>query len=130
MNPMDSIADMLTRIRNAGLARQRTVVIPYSKMRFAIATVLVRETYLAAALPSPDKKTFTITLKFNPDGTTFIQELTRQSKPGRRLYISVGAIPRVKNGLGIAIISTPQGLLTDKQARKKHVGGELICTIA
>jgi small subunit ribosomal protein S8 len=127
---MDSIADMLTRIRNAGLARQRTVVIPYSKMRFAIATVLVRETYLAAALPSPDKKTFTITLKFNPDGTTFIQELTRQSKPGRRLYISVGAIPRVKNGLGIAIISTPQGLLTDKQARKKHVGGELICTIA
>ena len=127
---MDSIADMLTRIRNAGLARQRTVVIPYSKMRFAIATVLVRETYLAAALPSPDKKTFTITLKFNPDGTTYIQELTRQSKPGRRLYISVGAIPRVKNGLGIAIVSTPQGLLTDKQARKKHVGGELICTIA
>jgi len=126
---MDPIADMLTRIRNAGLARQRTVIMSYSKMRFAIATVLVRESYLAAALPSPDKKTFTVTLTYNPDGTSFIQELVRQSKPGRRLYVSVGAIPRVKNGLGKAILSTPQGLLTDKEARKKHIGGELICTI-
>lgn len=127
---MDSIAEMLTRIRNAGLARQRTVTIPYSKMRFNIASLLVSEAYLAAALPSPDKKTFTVTLKFNPDGTSFIQEIVRQSKPSRRLYVSVGAIPRVKNGLGLAIISTPQGLMSDKEARKKHIGGELICTVS
>ncbi len=127
---MDSIADMLTRIRNAGLARHRTVTIPYSKQRIAIATLLVREHYLAAAIPAPDKRTFTVTLKIQPDGTSFIQEITRQSKPGRRLYVSVGAIPRVKNGIGMAIISTPQGMLTDKEARKAHVGGELICTIA
>ncbi len=127
---MDSIADMLTRIRNAGLARHRTVIIPFSKQRVAIANLLVREHYLAAAIPSPDQRTFTVTLKMHPDGTAFIQELTRQSKPGRRLYVSVGAIPRVKNGIGMAIISTPQGMLTDKEARKAHVGGELICTIA
>jgi small subunit ribosomal protein S8 len=127
---MDSIAEMLTRIRNAGLARQRTVTIPYSKMRFNIVSLLVSEAYLAAALPSPDKKTFTVTLKFNPDGTSFIQEIVRQSKPSRRLYVSVGAIPRVKNGLGLAIISTPQGLMSDKEARKKHIGGELICTVS
>ncbi|RJO59563.1 30S ribosomal protein S8 [Candidatus Parcubacteria bacterium] len=130
MKNMDSIAEMLTRIRNAGLARQRTVTIPYSKMRFNIVSLLVSEAYLAAALPSPDKKTFTVTLKFNPDGTSFIQEIVRQSKPSRRLYVSVGAIPRVKNGLGLAIISTPQGLMSDKEARKKHIGGELICTVS
>ena len=121
---------MLTRIRNAGLARLRTVIIPQSKLRFALASLLVREGYLAAALPSPDQRSFTVTLKYNPDGTSFIQELTRQSKPGRRLYVSVGAIPRVKNGIGIAIISTPRGVLTDHEARKAHVGGELLCTIA
>lgn len=127
---MDPISDMLTRIRNAGLARLRTVVIPQSKLRFALASLLVREGYLAAALPSPDERSFTVTLKYNPDGTSFIQELTRQSKPGRRLYVSVGAIPRVKNGIGIAILSTPRGVLTDQEARKAHVGGELLCTIA
>lgn len=121
---------MLTRIRNAGLARLRTVSIPQSKLRFAVASLLVREGYLAAALPSPDSRSFTVTIKFNPDGTSFIQELTRSSKPGRRLYVSVGAIPRVKNGLGIAILSTPKGILTDQEARKAHVGGELLCTIA
>ena len=127
---MDPISDMLTRIRNAGLAKHRSVIIPNSKLRFAVASLLVREGYLAAALPSPEARTFTITLKFNPDGTAFIQQLTRESKPGRRVYVSVGAIPRVKNGLGIAVLSTPRGILTDKEARKAHVGGEILCTIS
>lgn len=127
---MDPIADMLTRIRNAGLARHRTVTIPYSKMRFSIATILVRDSYLAAAIPAPDQRTFTVTLKYNPDGTSFIQQVTRESKPGRRLYVSAGAIPRVKNGIGMAILSTPKGVITDREARKAHVGGELLCTVA
>lgn len=127
---MDPIADMLTRIRNAGLARHRTVSIPQSKLRFAIATILVREGYVAAALPAPDGRSFTVTLKYNPDGTSFVQQITRESKPGRRVYVSAGAIPRVKNGIGIAVLSTPKGVLTDQEARKAHVGGELLCTVS
>jgi small subunit ribosomal protein S8 len=127
---MDPISDMLTRIRNAGLARHRSVVIPYSKLRFAIGSLLVRESYIASAIPSPDKKTFTVTLKFMPNGAPFIQEVQRESKPGRRVYVSVGAIPRVKNGLGMAIISTSKGILTDREARQMKAGGELLCTVA
>ncbi|MFA6474008.1 MAG: 30S ribosomal protein S8 [Patescibacteria group bacterium] len=127
---MDPIADMLTRIRNAGLARHRTVTIPQSKLRFALASVLVREQYLAAAIPAPDGRTFTVTLKYQPNGAPHIQELHRSSTPGRRYYVSVGAIPRVKNGLGMAVLSTSQGILTDREARKARTGGELLCTVA
>lgn len=125
----DPIADMLTRIRNASLVHKKEVVIPFSKMKKTMADILVREGYLAKVEEGKTKPPFiVVTLKY-ADGFPAIQAVKRVSTPGHRRYIKTTDIDKVLNGLGLAIISTPRGLLTDKEARAAKVGGELICEI-
>lgn len=126
----DPIADMLTRIRNALQARHETVEIPASKEKTAIAEILKNEGFITDFTVAGDvKKTITITLKYGPNGEKVISGLKRISKPGLRAYAKVDSIPRVLNGLGIAIISTSEGMMTDKDARAKHVGGEVLAYV-
>lgn len=126
----DPIADMLTRIRNALQARHETVEIPASKEKTAIAEILKNEGFITEFTVTGEvKKTITITLKYGPNGEKVISGLKRISKPGLRAYAKVDSIPRVLNGLGIAIISTSEGLMTDKEARAKHVGGEVLAYV-
>lgn len=126
----DPIADMLTRIRNALQARHETVEIPASKEKTAIAEILKNEGFITEYTVTGEvKKTITITLKYGPNGEKVISGLKRISKPGLRAYAKVDSIPRVLNGLGIAIISTSEGLMTDKEARAKHVGGEVLAYV-
>ena len=123
----DPIADMLTRIRNANAQRKATVDVPYSKEKNAISEILVEEGFIEAAniLEENSFKTIRLTLKY--DGKTkVIQGLKKISKPGLRIYANVEELPRVLNGLGIAIISTSKGIMTDKKARTQNVGGEVI----
>ncbi|KKW17613.1 MAG: 30S ribosomal protein S8 [Candidatus Magasanikbacteria bacterium GW2011_GWA2_50_22] len=125
----DPIADMLTRIRNASLVHKKEAAIPFSKMKKAIADILVREGYIVKAEEGKTKPLFLmVTLKY-ADGLPAIQEVKRVSTPGHRRYVKTSDIDKVLNGLGLAIISTPRGLLTDKEARAAKVGGELICEI-
>jgi small subunit ribosomal protein S8 len=126
----DSIADLLTRIRNAGKANHNTVEVPYSRLKMSIAEILKEQGYIADCIFLPDnvQGTIKITLRyFNKQPV--IKEITRISKPGRRVYASADKLPRIKNGLGIAIISTSKGLMTDKKARQFNVGGEVLCSI-
>lgn len=126
----DPIADMLTRIRNGIQARHEVVEIPANKEKLAIAQILKNEGFITDFSVDGDvKKTITITLKYGPNGEKVISGLKRISKPGLRAYAKVGAIPRVLNGLGIAIISTSTGLMTDKEAKAKHVGGEVLAYV-
>ena len=126
----DQIADMLTRVRNALQARHETVEIPASKEKTAIAEILKNEGFITDFTVAGDvKKTITITLKYGPNGEKVISGLKRISKPGLRAYAKVDSIPRVLNGLGIAIISTSEGMMTDKDARAKHVGGEVLAYV-
>ena len=126
----DPIADMLTRVRNALQARHETVEIPASKEKTAIAEILKNEGFITDFTVAGDvKKTITITLKYGPNGEKVISGLKRISKPGLRAYAKVDSIPRVLNGLGIAIISTSEGMMTDKDARAKHVGGEVLAYV-
>ena len=126
----DPIADMLTRVRNALQARHETVEIPASKEKTAIAELLKNEGFITDFTVAGDvKKTITITLKYGPNGEKVISGLKRISKPGLRAYAKVDSIPRVLNGLGIAIISTSEGMMTDKDARAKHVGGEVLAYV-
>ena len=126
----DPISDMLTRIRNANDARHDTVDVPYSKVKKAIADILVAEGFVASAdtLGEGTHKTIRITLKYEGK-TKVLQGLKRISKPGLRIYASVEELPRVLNGLGIAIISTSKGIMTDKQARKENVAGEVLAYV-
>ena len=129
----DPIADMLTRIRNGYLARKREVVVPYSRVKFAIAQILVKTGYLGAIEKSAAKTgrtpEFTVLLIYGADKRGPIRELKRISKPGKRVYAGFRELPRVANDLGLAIVSTPQGLMTNKEARKLKLGGEIICEI-
>ncbi len=126
----DPIADMLTRIRNALQARHEAVEIPANKEKLAIAEILKNEGFITDYSVSGEvKKTITITLKYGPNGEKVISGLKRISKPGLRAYAKVDSIPRVLNGLGIAIISTSEGVMTDKEARAKHVGGEVLAYV-
>ena len=127
----DPIADMLTRIRNANALRYEEVSMPSSKMKVAIAEILKNEGFISACSVSEEngKKTLTLTLKYSASGDRVITDLKRISKPGLRRYAEADKIPSVLKGLGIAIVSTPNGLLTDKQARKQHVGGEILCYV-
>lgn len=127
----DSIADMLSRIRNAIMVKKKYVDIPYSKMKAEIARILYKEGFINNFEIDKDvwPPRITIYLKYTEEGAPVIKELKRISKPGRRVYTSVSYIPKVKGGLGVAILSTSKGILTDKEAREKNVGGELICTI-
>lgn len=126
----DPIADMLTRIRNAVQARHETVEIPASKEKTEIAKILKNEGFIVDYTVEGDvKKTITVTLKYGLNNEKVISGLKRISKPGLRVYAKSDAIPRVLNGLGIAIISTSHGLMTDKEARAKHVGGEVVAYV-
>ena len=117
MQITDPIADMLTRIRNAGSAKHETVDVPASKMKKAIAEILLEEGVIR------------VTLKYNPGKEKVITGLRRVSKPGLRVYAGADELPRVLRGLGIAIISTSKGIMTDKKARAAHVGGEVLAFV-
>jgi len=135
----DPIADMLTRIRNAQAVGKETVALPISKLKRAIAELLAREGWLArvdtraAAARRPgspsSREELLLTLRYVSPGAPAITSIRRVSRPGRRVYVTHGAIPRVKRGTGLAILSTPQGLLTNKEARARKVGGEVICEV-
>ena len=126
----DPIADMLTRIRNGLQARHETVSMPASKEKTAIAKILKDEGFITDySVEGETKKTITITLKYGPNKEKVINGLKRISKPGLRVYAQVENMPRVLNGLGIAIISTSHGLMTDKEAKAKHVGGEVVAYV-
>lgn len=126
----DPIADFLTRLRNAQAARLETVQLPSSIMKFTIAKILEREGYVANVSEEADgvKKTLTVTLKYDGKEPA-IHEIDRISTPGRRVYAPANRLPRVLSDLGIAIISTSAGLMTNKDARRRKLGGEVICTI-
>ncbi len=132
MTMSDPIADMLTRIRNANTAKHDTVDVPASKMKIAIANILVDEGYIAKYDLVEDGafKTIHITLKYGADkNEKVISGIKRISKPGLRVYAGKDELPRVLGGLGTAIISTNQGVITDKEAREKGVGGEVLCFV-
>ena len=132
MTMSDPIADMLTRIRNANTAKHDTVDVPASKMKLAIANILVDEGYIAKYELVEDGafKTIHITLKYGADkNEKVISGLKRISKPGLRVYANTEDIPKVLGGLGTAIISTNKGVVTDKEARKLGVGGEVLCFV-
>jgi len=126
----DPIADMLTRIRNASMAHKKEVIVAYSKIKLAIASILVREGYLLSM--EEDKKDshayLVIKLKYD-GGDSVIHSLKRVSKPGHRIYVKKENIGRVLSGFGVAILSTPRGVLSDHEAKKAQVGGELLCEV-
>ena len=127
----DPIADMLTRIRNAGLRGKSTVSTPASKLRAWVFDVLADEGYIRGYESGTDERghpTPEIALKYY-EGTPVIRELKRVSKPGRRVYMGVKDIPQVRQGLGVSIVSTPKGVMSDAAARAANVGGEVLCTV-
>ena len=131
MNTTDPIADMLTRIRNANSAKHKTVDVPASKMKTAIAEILFREGYIKSfeVISNENQGIIRITLKYDEKGTRVIDGLKRISKPGLRVYAGKEELPKVLNGLGIAIISTSKGLKTDKEAREAGMGGEVLAYV-
>lgn len=127
----DPIGDMLTRIRNAQMRRKSTVRVPASKLRERVLEVLKSEGYIRTYERfdlDDNKAEIEVSLKYH-EGEPVIRTIARVSTPGRRVYSSVGELPRVANGLGISIISTPKGVMSDNQARAANVGGEVICTV-
>jgi small subunit ribosomal protein S8 len=127
----DPIADMLTRIRNAGLAKHQKLDIPSSNLKVALATVLKDLGYIKNFKTVSDEKqgVLRVYLKFDSDNQHVIHEIKRVSTPGRRIYVGKDEIPMVKNGLGCAILSTSKGLLPDAAAREAQLGGEVLCTL-
>ena len=123
----DPIADMLTRIRNANAALHETVNIPASRMKAAVLDILLQEGFVKSV--EKEENTLKVTLKYGSNNEKVITGIKRISKPGLRVYAKVDSIPRVLNGLGIAIISTSHGLMTDREARAKHVGGEVLAYV-
>ena len=128
---LDPIADMLTRIRNANTNKHESVLIPQSKTKVAIAEILKDEGFIAdfKTTEVDGIKMLEVTLKYGPNGEKVIQGLKRISKPGLRIYANAEQLPKVLNGLGIAIISTSKGIITDKNARKLNVGGEVLAYV-
>ena len=131
MNTTDPIADMLTRIRNASSSKFKTVDIPASNIKRAIADILFKEGYIKAYEEMKDdaQGIIRISLKYDDKGVKVISGLKRISKPGLRVYASKEELPRVLNGLGIALISTSKGIMTDREARKENLGGEVLAYI-
>lgn len=127
----DPIADMLTRIRNAQVARHAKTIVPRSKIKIAIAKILKQEGFIEGYIEDPTgpQGTIKVFLRYDRDNSGVIRGLTRISKPGRRVYVGKAEIPRVRNGLGVVILTTPRGLLTDAQARQAGIGGEVLCHI-
>ncbi|MEA1986596.1 MAG: 30S ribosomal protein S8 [Candidatus Marinimicrobia bacterium] len=128
---IDPIADYLTRIRNACMVRQKWVEIPASKIKAKISLILKDKGYIKDVVLIEDNKqgVLRLFLKYQSDGRPVIYELDRVSKESLRIYVNSNNIPRVRNGLGIAILSTSSGIMTDKEARKKNIGGEYLCKI-
>jgi small subunit ribosomal protein S8 len=131
MSLTDPVADMLTRIRNASSARHEKCLVPRSRLKIRIAEVLKEEGFIKDYLVHEDgpQGAITILLKYSADREPAISDIKRVSKPGLRRYVPTGSIPRVLNGMGIAILSTSKGVMADREARKQKVGGELICTV-
>ena len=134
MNISDPIADMLTRVRNASRARHTEVVVPASRTKREIARILKDEGFIADVREAEGAATaisskLTIVLKYGRDRTAAIDGIRRVSRPGRRVYVRHDRIPRVYSGLGIAILSTSRGLMSDREARRQKVGGELLCEV-
>ncbi len=131
MHITDPIADMLTRIRNASSAKHETVDIPASNMKKQIAQILVDEGYIKSYNVVDDGKQgiIKVFLKYGPNKTKVIQGMKRVSKPGLRIYVGSDEIPKVMRGLGVAIVSTSKGVMTDKAARKENVGGEVLAFV-
>ena len=130
MTLQDPVADMLTRIRNAQMVRMTSVEMPSSKLKRAICSVLLDEGYITSFEVSEDSQpVLSIVLKYLDDGTPVIEDLDRVSRPGLRRYVGIGDLPRVRGGLGTAILSTNQGVVTEKTARRLGVGGEVLCTV-
>jgi small subunit ribosomal protein S8 len=133
MTMTDPIADMLTRIRNANSAQFETVKMPGSKVKEALATVLEREGFIAGFSVAKDPvrpgSTLEITMKYSADRTRTIGGIKRVSKPGLRIYARADKMPRVLGGMGVAVLSTSHGLMTDREARKRHLGGEVLCHV-
>jgi small subunit ribosomal protein S8 len=133
MTMTDPIADMLTRLRNANVAMHETVRMPSSKLKVALASILEREGYIAgfrtSAEPGRPGETLEIQLKYAPDRSRAIAGLRRVSTPGLRIYARADRLPRVLGGLGVAVLSTSQGLMTDREARQRRVGGEVLCYV-
>ncbi len=127
----DPIADMLTRIRNAQAVHRPVVVVPFSKLKQKLALILQEQNFITGVdtVTTAGRPTLQLTLRYLPDGQSAIQALHRISKPGRRVYTPKKQLPYVQNNFGIAIISTSHGLMTNKDARKKNLGGEVICEI-
>ena len=133
MTMTDPIADMLTRIRNANTAMHDEVRMPSSKKKEALAAILKKEGYIedftVAANGERPGATLTVTMKYSPERARTISGLRRVSKPGLRVYSAANEVPRVLGGLGVAVVSTSQGLMTDREARKRRVGGEILCKV-
>ncbi|MEZ6195998.1 MAG: 30S ribosomal protein S8 [Planctomycetota bacterium] len=132
MSMTDPIADMLTRIRNANAIRRRQVDVPLSKLKVGVADVLKRSGYIKDYRlldGAPKDRMIRLELKYGEDGELVINEIKRFSSPGRRVYRGVNELPQVLNGLGICILSTSQGVLSDAEARDKNTGGEVLATV-
>jgi len=128
---IDPISDMLTRIRNAGRAQQPAVEIPHSKIKESIANVLKQEGYVSAVEvgePAKSRKSIKLQLKYQGKRSV-VEGLRRISSPGRRVYVGSTKIPRVRGGLGVAVVSTPEGVMSGGEAKKKNLGGEVLCYI-
>ena len=131
MSMTDPVADMLTRIRNAGLGRLEKVEVPASKLKRRLAEILAEEGYIKSqrVVEGGHQGLIEIELKYDNDKNLAIHRLARISRPGRRVYARCDEIPRIKNGLGVCVVSTSQGVMTDREARRRRVGGELVCEI-
>jgi small subunit ribosomal protein S8 len=126
---MDPISDMLTRIRNAVLVKKDEVMIPFSRIKFEIAKIMEAERFIAGVEVLEKERKLKVTLKYNTDGSSSVRNLKRVSKPGKRVYASKIDLPKVLGGLGVAIVSTSAGLLTASEAKKRGLGGEVLCEI-
>ncbi len=131
MSMTDPIADLLTRIRNATRANKKTIDIPDSRLKRDIAKILVQERFVTRYIRIRDNKQglLRLYLKYTSEGESVIDDLQRVSRPGRRMYFRSNKIPRVLNGLGVLIMTTPKGVMTDRQAREQGVGGEPLCKV-
>jgi small subunit ribosomal protein S8 len=131
MTMTDPIADFLTRIRNALLAKHETTEIPASKLKWRLAEILKTEGYIADArlVGEGRHKVIRISLKYDPGEISVIQSLQRISKPGRRMYVTADHLPRVLDGLGMAVISTSRGVMPDRECRRLNIGGEVMCQV-
>ncbi|MBA2752967.1 MAG: 30S ribosomal protein S8 [Chloroflexota bacterium] len=131
MSVNDPISDMLTRIRNAGMARNPETTMPSTKVLVAIAGILKEEGYIAEfeVIEKRPQNQLKLTLRYGADKRHSIREIKRVSKPGLRIYAGRDKLPRVRSGLGIAVVSTPQGVMTGYEARRRGIGGEVLCTV-